>query len=253
MIFNWPKLIVWLSLLYEILDNMCIVIVCYPGYDVINFEINLIFLIKPFLYMTKKSRQELKYLENKFFIIFKGLSVAKNYLWPSSAPLTHFFSHIGQGEKRFVNLKKRYSKKKSGYKNTTRSGAGSKEANAAEQELKRYGFLSWLTRFVRLKDNHSNLGETFFREDGDDSIDMDSPLPGSENEVERKNQLIFPKTIDSVTTSSNLKKNSENKKVGKIYKKEYKVLEKLGKSLMFLERWLPLKWKVCLLMWSFVL
>ena len=94
---------------------------------------------------------------------------------------------------------------------------------------------------LKTKDNHSNLGETFFREDGDDSIDMDSALPGSENEVERKNQLIFPKTIDSVTTSSNLKKNSENKKVGKIYKKEYKVLEKLGKSLMFLERWLPLK------------
>ena len=32
--------------------------------DVINFEINLIFLIKPFFYMTKKSRQKLKYLEN---------------------------------------------------------------------------------------------------------------------------------------------------------------------------------------------
>ena len=34
------------------------------GCDVINFEINLIFLIKPFFYMTKKSRQKLKYLEN---------------------------------------------------------------------------------------------------------------------------------------------------------------------------------------------
>ena len=29
------------------------------------FEINLIFLIKPFLYMTKKSKQKLKYLENE--------------------------------------------------------------------------------------------------------------------------------------------------------------------------------------------
>ena len=32
--------------------------------DVIIFEINLIFLIKPFWYKTKKSRQKLKYLEN---------------------------------------------------------------------------------------------------------------------------------------------------------------------------------------------
>ena len=30
-----------------------------------NFEINLIFLIKPFFNMTKKSRQKLKYLEKE--------------------------------------------------------------------------------------------------------------------------------------------------------------------------------------------
>ena len=30
-----------------------------------NFEVNFIILIKPFLYMTKKSRQKLKYLENE--------------------------------------------------------------------------------------------------------------------------------------------------------------------------------------------
>ena len=55
----------WLHLLLEILDNMYIAIVCTPGCDVINFEINLIFLIKPFFYMTKKSRQKLKHVENE--------------------------------------------------------------------------------------------------------------------------------------------------------------------------------------------
>ena len=30
-----------------------------------DFEINLIFLIKPLSYMTKKSRQKFKYLENE--------------------------------------------------------------------------------------------------------------------------------------------------------------------------------------------
>ena len=34
-------------------------------FDVINLEINLIFLIKLFCYMTKKSRQKFKYLENE--------------------------------------------------------------------------------------------------------------------------------------------------------------------------------------------
>ena len=38
---------------------------CLPGCDVINFGINVIFLIKPFRYMTKTLRQDLKYLENE--------------------------------------------------------------------------------------------------------------------------------------------------------------------------------------------
>ena len=44
---------------------MCITILCFPDSDVINFEINLIFLIKSFFCMTKKSRQNFKYLENE--------------------------------------------------------------------------------------------------------------------------------------------------------------------------------------------
>ena len=45
------------------MGNMCIAINCFPGCDVINFEINPIFLAKPFFY--KKSRQKFKYLENE--------------------------------------------------------------------------------------------------------------------------------------------------------------------------------------------
>ena len=33
--------------------------------DVISFEINLIFLIKPFFYLNKKSKQKFKYLKNE--------------------------------------------------------------------------------------------------------------------------------------------------------------------------------------------
>ena len=52
---NWPNFIVWLLLLLEILDNKCIVIISCPVCDVINLEINLNFLTKPFFYITKKS------------------------------------------------------------------------------------------------------------------------------------------------------------------------------------------------------
>ena len=62
---NWPNFIAYLLLLFEILGNICIAIVYYPSCDVMNFEINIVFLIKPFCLMIKKSRQKLKYLENK--------------------------------------------------------------------------------------------------------------------------------------------------------------------------------------------
>ena len=78
---NWPDFCAWLALLLEILSNMCIAIVYFPGCDDINFEINRTFLIKPFFYMTKKSDKILKILRAKrafqvkskaFFIILKG-------------------------------------------------------------------------------------------------------------------------------------------------------------------------------------
>ena len=88
---NWPNFIAWLPLLLDKMVEcwinvwlngwvfgydlnefeshcshlMFIAIVRWPGCDVINFEITLIFLIKLFFYMTKKSRQKYKYLENK--------------------------------------------------------------------------------------------------------------------------------------------------------------------------------------------
>ena len=45
--------------------NICIAIVYFSGCDVKNFEINLIFLIRPSFYMSKKSRRKFKYLENE--------------------------------------------------------------------------------------------------------------------------------------------------------------------------------------------
>ena len=62
---TWPNFIVCLHLIHEILCTMCIIIVCWPSHDVINFEINVISLIKSFTCRTKKSRQKYKYLENK--------------------------------------------------------------------------------------------------------------------------------------------------------------------------------------------
>ena len=50
-----------MPLLLEIVGNKCIEIV----YGIINFQINLTFLMKPLFYMTKNSRQNFKYLQNE--------------------------------------------------------------------------------------------------------------------------------------------------------------------------------------------
>ena len=44
-LFYWLNLIVWLPLVREKLSNTCIVIVCQPGWDIINFKIKVIFII----------------------------------------------------------------------------------------------------------------------------------------------------------------------------------------------------------------
>ena len=78
------------------IGNMCVAIVFFPGCDFINFETNLNFLIKPFFYRSKKSRQNFKYLENEksfwgetkgIFINFRELSITKNCLRHENVPL----------------------------------------------------------------------------------------------------------------------------------------------------------------------
>ena len=62
---NWPNVIVWLLLSLEILGNMCIVIICCPGCDVISFEVNYNFLTNPRFYLPEKSGQKCKYLNKE--------------------------------------------------------------------------------------------------------------------------------------------------------------------------------------------
>ena len=74
---------------------MCVGIVCETGRDVINFEINLIFLIKSLSYTTKNSSKKPKYLENEMSFkseiksIFHHSQRAASYqkLSKKSAPL----------------------------------------------------------------------------------------------------------------------------------------------------------------------
>ena len=81
-----------------------IVIVCFPDCDVINFEIYLNFLIKPFFNITKNVRTKIyisserrvfKMKQKTLLIIFKGLSlkqIKSTSLEGESLTLINFFS-----------------------------------------------------------------------------------------------------------------------------------------------------------------
>ena len=84
---NWPNFVAWLPLLLGIFCNICIAIVCYLGCDVMDFEINLIFLIEPlFLHdqkvMTKietswERKVLLRWNIKHFSSFFKGFQLSK--------------------------------------------------------------------------------------------------------------------------------------------------------------------------------
>ena len=83
----WWKFMAWFLLLLEILGNMCIAIVCEPGCHVINFQINIILLIKSFLYITEKvntknslsseQKELLKWNKKHFSSFLKGFQLSK--------------------------------------------------------------------------------------------------------------------------------------------------------------------------------
>ena len=63
--YKLTKPIVWLPLLLKIVNNTSIVIIYCPVCDVIDFEIDQIFLIELFFYLTKKLGQNYKDLKKK--------------------------------------------------------------------------------------------------------------------------------------------------------------------------------------------
>ena len=62
---NRPSLIASLLFFLEILGHMCIIIICFPVYDVIIFEFSLSVLGKPFSAWPKTSGQKFEYLKNE--------------------------------------------------------------------------------------------------------------------------------------------------------------------------------------------
>ena len=62
---NWPNLIAWLTVLPEILGDMCILVVCFAVHNVINLKLNLAFLSSCFSVWLKRSGLKFKYLKNE--------------------------------------------------------------------------------------------------------------------------------------------------------------------------------------------
>ena len=68
----WTNFTIWLVLTIEKLGKVTIVIICIPICDVIDFEINISFLVKPFFTWPKKSGQLLIWNKKHFPSFLKG-------------------------------------------------------------------------------------------------------------------------------------------------------------------------------------
>ena len=74
-----------------------------------------------------------------------------------TASAFNYYLFVGEGKKRFENLKKCYSKKKNISKRKLASRAGLADVEAATRDLKEYGFLAWLEEHFQLHETKTNL------------------------------------------------------------------------------------------------
>ena len=77
---NSTNFVVCWPFVLEILSNICMVILCLPVCEVINFKINVSILIKLFSQMTKKVRIKNGRTERTFKIKLKAFSIDFNEL-----------------------------------------------------------------------------------------------------------------------------------------------------------------------------
>ena len=105
------------------------------------------------------------------------------------------FFYLDTAQKLFETLKKRYSKKRMSYKNSSRSGAGLNEVKAAKKGLEDYAFLAWLEPFTR-----PHRGKTNVPEDTEEFKSMQSPLQHGQSLSDLSD---FPDSDnDSIATSA---------------------------------------------------
>ena len=139
---------------------------------------------------------------------------------------------LDEGKKRFGNLKTRFSKKKNAYKKATRSGAGSKEAERAETELKRYDFLSWITPFLRLKDTVSNFESQVEENEMEDNFDHESYSRESSSEVAYDDYSCQSPGIARPKSPANHKTKQQTKfSSKKIEQEEYEFMKTIQQAL----------------------
>ena len=121
-----------------------------------------------------------------------------------------FCIFLGEPERTFENLKKRYSKKRIFPKKLKRSGAGKDDVGKAEKELQKYAFLGWMDTFSSLNEQClSNVSssapqppdsEELHEEeyDEDDGLDEEGKMctqKSQERQAETKMPSSLPKGI----------------------------------------------------------
>jgi len=132
------------------------------------------------------------------------------------------FSTSGEGQRKFENLRKRYSKKRALWKKPPKSGSGSNDEaiKRVEKLRKAYAFLAWLEPYIALRSTKTNLSEEMEEveetqqdekddDEEDENEDGDDESTGDGDENEREGDE-FDDISDEEDTEFDIERNKKN-------------------------------------------
>ena len=125
----------------------------------------------------------------------------------------------------FMNMKKRYCKKKCDLKKAKQSGTSADEVDRAKKNLKPYKFLSWLDSFLQLRITRFNIDSQQVSDDESESIDGNEPLLESYEDEEEDREFDISEVQDGLERNNieAIKKTASIKKQKPTLKRKLKV------------------------------
>ena len=131
-----------------------------------------------------------------------------------------FYYFIGsKAQYLFLNLKKKYLRKRKELKDSNKSGTSADAVTKAEKAFRPYAFLSWLDEFIQVREGRSNLplrkSNTSSAEDGEEELEKKEENADDDSIQTEDSTLaeVFNDVPETEKVEKNTKKNTRKRKL----------------------------------------